>query len=288
MKINYLEGLLLEQGRILPPPEYDYFQKNAGFSFEELVARQQGKTNAVKISGPYLELRLPWLREMSRYVKNAENKTRVSVTFLDDDSDHYDSQEVNRGRFWWAWCLMYTILSDQHQDVPFEEATFTGWVDSYQETFYPSDVVAELPGSIRGAYQVIWATIGLSGVPKKHQADNLTESFLTWLYEGFQTTKMHGLEGEAMYHTLVVDAAWELVTTLLATVPQDQRGGFGLPPEVFSTFYDLPTVKANKAEVKRIPLNAIMNSLPNIEVSMVDKLPKTGVMYFGEHEAVLD
>lgn len=288
MKVNYFEGLLLEHGRLLSPPDYEYLQKNEGFSFEELVARQQGDTSAVKISGPYFELRLPWLREMSRYVKNTENNTRTSVTFLNDDSDYYDSQEINKSRFWWAWQLMYTILRNQPQDVPFEEAVFAGWVESYQETFLPSDVVAKLPESIRPSYQIIWATLNLYDTPEKYQADNFTNSFLSWLYQGFQTKQWNGVEGEAVLHTLVVDAAWELVTTLLATVPQDQRGGFGLPPEVFSTFYDLPTVKANKAEVKRIPLNAIMNSLPNIEVSMVDKLPKTGVMYFGEHEAVLD
>jgi hypothetical protein len=288
MQINYLEGLLLEQGKLLPPPEYDYLQKNEGFSFEELVMRQQGSTNAVKIGGPYAELRLPWLREMSRYVKNAENNVRTSVTFLNDAPDDYNSQEINRVRLWWAWHLMYTILSDQHQVVPFDGAVFTGWVESYQKTFDPSDVVAELPESIRAAYQVIWATLSLYDTPEKCQADNFTNSFLSWLYQGFQTTQWNGVEGEAVLHTLVVDAAWELVTTLLATVPQDQRGGFGLPPEVFQTFYDLPTVKANKAEVKRIPLNAIMNSLPDIEVSMVDKLPKTGVMYFGDREAVPD
>jgi hypothetical protein len=155
MKVNYFEGLLLEQGKLLPPPEYDYLQKNEGFSFEELVARQQGSTNAVKINDPYLELRLPWLREMSRYVKNTENNARTSVTFLNDDSDYYDSQEINRSRLWWAWHLMYTILSNQNQDVPFEEAVFASWVESYQKNFLPSDVVAELPESIRNAYQVI-------------------------------------------------------------------------------------------------------------------------------------
>ena len=81
-----------------------------------------------------------------------------------------------------------------------------------------------------------------------------------------------------MYHALVVDAVWEFVTTLFATVPQDQRCGFGLPPEVFKTFYKLPTIKANKTEVKRIPL----------DLTLTDELPKTGVMYFGEREAVLD
>jgi hypothetical protein len=275
MKVNYLEGLLLEQGKLLPPPEYDYLQKNEGFSFEELVARQQGSTNAVKINGPYLELRLPWLREMSRYVKNTENNAR---TFLNDDSDYYDSQEINRSRLWWAWHLMYVILSSQPQDVPFEEATFTGWVESYREAFLPSNVVAELSGSISTVYQVIWATLGLSGTPDKCQADNLTNSFLTWLHEGFQTQEWLGIEGEVMYHTLVVDAAWEFVTTLLATVPLDQRRGFGLPPEVFKTFYKLLSIKANKTEVKRIPL----------DVTLTDELPKTGVMYFGEREAVLD
>ena len=288
MQINYLEGLLLEQGKLLPPPEYDYLQKNEGFSFEKLMAQQQGNANAVKIGGPYLELRLPWLREMSRYVKNAEKKTRVSVTFLSDNSGHYDSQEVNRVRFWWAWHLMYTILSDQYPVVPFEGAVFTGWVESYQETFYPSDVVAELPGSISSAYRVIWAALSLFGAPEKCQVDNFTNSFLSWLYQGFQTKQWNGVEGEAVLHTLVVDAVWEFVTTLLATVPQDRRGGFGLPPEIFSTFYDLPTVKANKTEVKRISLNEIMSSLPDIGVSMVDKLPKTGVIHFGEREAVLD
>lgn len=278
MKVNYLEGLLLEQGRLLPPPEYDYLQKNEGFSFEELVVRQQGNTNAVKINGPYLELRLPWLHEMSRYIKNAENNARTSVTFLNDDADYYDSQEINRSRLWWAWYLMYTILSNHPQDVPFEEATFTGWVESYREAFLPSNVVAELPGSISTVYQVIWATLGLSGTPDKCQADNFTNSFLTWLYEGFQTQEWLGIEGEGMYHTLVVDAAWEFVTTLFATVPQDQRRGFGLSPEVFKTFYELPTIKANKTEVKRIPLDATLK----------DKLPKTGVMYFGDREAVLD
>lgn len=278
MKVNYFEGLLLEQGKLLPPPEYDYLQKNEGFSFEELVARQQGSTNAVKINGPYLELRLPRLREMSRYVKNTENNARTSVTFLNDDSDYYDSQEINRSRLWWAWYLMYTILSNHPQDVPFEEATFTGWVESYREAFLPSNVVAELPGSISTVYQVIWATLGLSGAPDKCQADNFTNSFLTWLYEGFQTQEWLGIEGEGMYHALVVDAAWEFVTTLLATVPQDQRRGFGLSPEVFKTFYELPTIKANKTEVKRIPL----------DVTLKDKLPKTGVMYFGDREAVLD
>ena len=287
MKINYLEGILLENGWLLPPPEYDYLQKNEGFSFEELMARQQRKTNTVKIGGPYLELRSPWLREMSRYLKNT-NKTRVSVTFLSDNSSHYDSQEVNRCRLWWAWHLMYTILSDQHQVVPFDGAVFTGWVESYQENFYPSDVVAKLPESIRASYHIIWATLNLYDTLEKYQADNFTNSFLSWLYQGFQTKQWNGVEGEAVLHTLVVDAAWEFVTTLLATVPQDRRGGFGLPPEIFSTFYDLPTVKANKAEVKRIPLNAIMNSLPDIEVRMVDKLPKTGVMYFGERKTVLD
>lgn len=288
MKINYLEGILLENGWLLPPPEYDYLQKNEGFSFEELVARQQGSANAVKIGGPYLELRSPWLREMSRYVKNAENNTRVSVTFLNDDPDDYNSQEINRVRLWWAWHLMYTILSDQHQVVPFDGAVFTGWVESYQKTFDPSDVVAELPESISATYQVIWAALSVSGVPEKYRADNLTDSFLAWLFDGFQTTKMHGLEGEAMYHALVVDAAWEFVTTLLTTVPEDRRSGFGLPPEVFKTFYDLPTIKANKTEVKRIPLSVTMSDLPDIEVRMVDKLPKTGVMYFGERKTVLD
>jgi len=278
MKVNYFEGLLLEQGKLLPPPEYDYLQKNEGFSFEELVARQQGSTNAVKINDPYLELRLPWLREMSRYVKNTENNARTSVTFLNDDSDYYDSQEINRSRLWWAWHLMYTILSNQNQDVPFEEAVFASWVESYQKNFLPSDVVAELPESIRNAYQVIWGTLGLSGAPKKHQADNLTDSFLTWLSQGFQTTQWNGIEGEAINHTLVVDAAWEFVTTLLSDVPQDQRRGFGLPSEVFKTFYNLPTIKAAKTEVKRIPL----------DVMLTDKLPKTGVMYFGNREAVLD
>jgi hypothetical protein len=76
----------------------------------------------------------------------------------------------------------------------------------------------------------------------------------------------------------VVDAAWEFVTTLLSDVPQDQRRGFGLPSEVFKTFYNLPTIKAAKTEVKRIPL----------DVMLTDKLPKTGVMYFGNREAVLD
>ena len=278
MKINYLEGLLLEQGRLLPPPEYDYLQKNEGFSFEELMVRQQGNTNAVKINDPYLELRLPWLHEMSRYIKNAENNARTSVTFLNDDADYYDSQEINRSRLWWAWYLMYTILSNHPQDVPFEEAIFASWVESYQETFLTSDVVAELPESIRNAYQIIWAVLGLSGAPEKHQADNLTNSFLTWLYGSFQTQEWLGIEGEGMYHTLVVDAAWEFVTTLFATVPQDQRRGFGLSPEVFKTFYELPTIKANKTEVKRIPL----------DVTLKDKLPKTGVMYFGDREAVLD
>lgn len=278
MKINYLEGLLLEQGKLLPPPEYDYLQKNEGFSFEELVARQQGSTNAVKINDPYLELRLPWLREMSRYVKNTENNARTSVTFLNDDSDYYDSQEINRSRLWWAWHLMYTILSNKNQDVPFEEAVFASWVESYQKNFLPSDVVAELPESIRNAYQIIWAALGLSGTAEKCQADNLTNSFLTWLCNGFQTQERLGIEGEGMYHALVVDAAWEFVTTLFATVPQDQRRGFGLSPEVFKTFYKLPTIKANKTEVKRIPL----------DVMLTDKLPKTGVMYFGDREAVLD
>lgn len=278
MKVNYFEGLLLEQDRLLPPPDYEYLQKNEGFSFKELVARQQRRANTVKIGGPYFELRLPWLREMSRYVKNTENNTRTSVTFLNDDSDYYDFQEINRSRFWWAWQLMYTILRNQPQDVPFEEAVFASWVESYQETFLPSDVVAELPGSISTAYQVIWATLNLYDTPEKCQADNFTNSFLSWLYQGFQTKQWNGVEGGAVLHTLVVDAAWEFVTTLLATVPRDQRDGFGLPPEVFKTFYDLPTIKANKTEVKNIPLS----------VRMVDKLPKTGVMYFGECEAVLD
>lgn len=155
MKINYLEGLLLENGRLLPPPDCEYLHKNEGFSFEELVTRQQGDTSAVKIGGPYLELRSPWLREISRYIKNAENNARTSVTFLNDDADYYDSQEINRSRLWWAWQLMYTTLRNQPQDVPFEEAVFASWVESYQETFLPSDVVAELPGSISTAYQVI-------------------------------------------------------------------------------------------------------------------------------------
>lgn len=267
MKVNYLEGLLLENGRLLPPPDYDYLHKNEGFSFEELVALQQRKTNAVKIGGPYLELRLPWLREMSRYVKNAENNTRTSVTFLNDDSDYCDSQEINRSRFWWAWQLMYTILRNQPQDVPFEEAVFASWVESYQETFLPSDVVAKLPESIRASYQIIWAALWLSGTTEKCQADNFTSSFLTWLYDGFQTQEWLGIEGEGMYHALVVDAAWEFVTTLLAIVALEQHRGFGLTPEVFKTFYKLPTIKSNKKEVKRIPLSMAMNSLPNIEVT---------------------
>jgi hypothetical protein len=278
MEINYLEGLLPDQGRLFPPPEWEYWQSNKVLSFEELVAHQQGNTNPIKISGPYLELRLPWLREMSRYTKNAENKAHPSVTFLNDDSDYYDSQEINRSRLWWAWHLMYTILSNQPQDVPFDEAIFGGWVDSYREAFCASDAVAELPENIRIAYQVIWGTLGLSGAPKKHQADNLTDSFLTWLSQGFQTTQWNGIEGEAINHTLVVDAAWEFVTTLLSDVPQDQRRGFGLPSEVFKTFYNLPTIKAAKTEVKRIPL----------DVMLTDKLPKTGVIHFGDREAVLD
>lgn len=160
----------------------------------------------------------------------------------------------------------------------FDEAVFASWAESYRETFLTSDVVTELPESIRNAYQVIWATLGLSGTPEKYQADNLTNAFLTWLYNGFQTQEWLGIEGEGVYHTLVVDATWEFVTTLLATVPLDQRRGFGLPPEVFKSFYKLPSIKANKTEVKRIPL----------DVTLTDKLPKTGVMYFGEREAVLD
>ena len=113
MKINYLEGLLLENGRLLPPPEYDYLQKDEGFSFEKIVARQQGDTSAVKIGGPYLELRSPWLREMSRYTKNAENNARTSVTFLNDDADYYDSQEINRSRLWWACtsCILSSVTN---------------------------------------------------------------------------------------------------------------------------------------------------------------------------------